>query len=44
MAVCLQCSYTTSLGSSCQGNKSNVSEQNDNDAVKVGQFLGKNRS
>lgn len=36
MAVCLQFSYTTSLGYSCQGNKGDGPEQNDDEDIKVG--------
>lgn len=44
MAVCLQFSDTTSLGSLRQGNKSDGPEQNDDEAINVGQFLCENRS
>lgn len=44
IAVCLQFSYTTSLGSSRQGNKGDGPEQNDDEVTKDGQFLCKNRS
>ena len=44
IAVCLQFSYTASLGSSRQGNKGDGPEQNDDEATKDGQFLCKNRS
>lgn len=39
--MCLRGSYKTSLGSSCQGSKSNGPEQNDDETVKVGRFLCK---
>lgn len=35
-AVCLQFSYTTSLGYLCQGNKGDGPEQNDDEGIKAG--------